>query len=63
MFQSQSGDACEGRVIGVSDRAETSETAGSFEACYRAEYAAMVRLAFVLTGRSDLAEELAQDAG
>jgi RNA polymerase sigma-70 factor (ECF subfamily) len=49
-------------VIGVSDRAETSETARSFEAFYRAEYAAVVRLAFVLTGRGDLAEELAQDA-
>ena len=35
---------------------------GSFEAFYGAEYAAVVRLAFVLTGRLDVAEELAQDA-
>jgi RNA polymerase sigma factor (sigma-70 family) len=33
----------------------------SFESFYRAEYAAVVRLAFTLTGRRDLAEELAQD--
>lgn len=36
-------------------------TGGSFEAFYRAEYAAVVRLAFVLTGRRDVAEELAQE--
>jgi RNA polymerase sigma-70 factor (ECF subfamily) len=34
----------------------------SFEWFYRSEYAAMVRLAFVLTGRRDVAEELVQDA-
>lgn len=34
---------------------------GSFAAFYRAEYAAVVRLAYVLTGRRDVAEELAQD--
>jgi RNA polymerase sigma-70 factor (ECF subfamily) len=34
---------------------------GSFEHFYRSEYAAVVRLAFTLTGRRDLAEELAQD--
>ena len=33
----------------------------SFDSFYRAEYAAVVRLAYVLTGRRDLAEELAQD--
>ena len=33
----------------------------SFEAFYRADYAAVVRLAFTLTGRRDLAEELAQE--
>lgn len=34
----------------------------SFDAFYRAHYAPMVRLAYALTGRLDLAEELAQDA-
>lgn len=34
----------------------------SFDAFYRAEYAAVVRLAFTLSGRRDLAEEHAQDA-
>lgn len=33
-----------------------------FEAFYQREYAAAVRLAFALTGRRDLAEELAQDS-
>ena len=33
----------------------------SFEAFYRADYAAVVRLAFTLTGRRDLAEEIAQE--
>lgn len=32
-----------------------------FDVFYRAEYAAVVRLAYALTGRRDLAEELAQD--
>jgi RNA polymerase sigma-70 factor, ECF subfamily len=34
----------------------------SFDELYRREYAGMVRLAFVLTGRLDVAEELVQDA-
>lgn len=33
----------------------------SFDAFYRAEYAAVVRLAYALTGRRDVAEELAQE--
>jgi len=33
----------------------------AFEALYQREYAGAVRLAFTLTGRADLAEELAQD--
>jgi RNA polymerase sigma-70 factor (ECF subfamily) len=59
-------------VDGV-DRAEAeTESAGpalpvaaspeSFEALYARTYAPVVRLAFTLTGRRDLAEELAQDA-
>ena len=32
-----------------------------FEAFYRSQYGAVVRLAYTLTGRRDLAEELAQD--
>ena len=62
VYQSRARGACEGSVIGVDDCVEARETEGSFEAFYRAEYAAVVRLAFVLTGRGDLAEELAQDA-
>ncbi len=34
---------------------------GSFDAFYRQEYAGIVRLAFALTGRRDVAEELAQE--
>lgn len=34
----------------------------AFEAFYQREYAGAVRLAFALTGRRDLAEELAQDS-
>lgn len=37
-------------------------TVATFEVFYRAEYAAVVRLAYVLTGRRDLAEELAQES-
>lgn len=37
-------------------------TGRSFAEFYADEYAAVVRLAFVLTGRGDLAEELAQEA-
>lgn len=33
----------------------------SFESFYRSDYAAVVRLAFTMTGRRDLAEELAQE--
>lgn len=35
---------------------------GGFEAFYRREYSGVVRLAFTLTGRLDVAEELAQDS-
>lgn len=48
-------------VTGTNDRASDRELL-SFEWFYRAHYAAIVRLAFVLTGRRDVAEELAQDA-
>ena len=34
----------------------------SFDVFYAREYAGVVRLAFALTGRTDVAEELAQDA-
>ncbi|MCU1454207.1 MAG: putative polymerase subfamily sigma factor [Acidimicrobiales bacterium] len=44
----------EPRLSGEEDRA-------SFEDLYRADYAAVVRLAFTLTGRRDVAEELAQE--
>lgn len=42
---------------------ETGLSSGNddFDVFYRAEYAAVVRLAYALTGRRDLAEELAQD--
>ena len=33
-----------------------------FDDFYRTEYAAAVRLAWTLTGRQDVAEEIAQDA-
>ena len=48
----------------MTDNHETTggRTGPSFDAFYRDEYAAVVRLAFVLTGRRELAEELAQDA-
>lgn len=42
-------------------RARATELA-SFESFYRSDYVAVVRLAFTLTGRRDLAEELTQDA-
>jgi RNA polymerase sigma-70 factor (ECF subfamily) len=46
----------------VRDAGETADRGlSSFEAFYRAEYAPVVRLAFALTGRQVLAEELAQD--
>lgn len=40
---------------------ESGPAEASFEAFYRGEYAAVVRLAFTLTGRRDLAEEIAQE--
>jgi RNA polymerase sigma-70 factor (ECF subfamily) len=46
----------------VGRRAKERTAPESFEAFYRSEYQTMVRLAFVLTGRADLAEELTQDA-
>jgi RNA polymerase sigma-70 factor, ECF subfamily len=39
-----------------------AETGVSFNALYQHEYESLVRLAFVLTGRRDIAEELVQDA-
>jgi RNA polymerase sigma-70 factor, ECF subfamily len=45
----------------VVNHSTTTETA-SFDALYLAEYQPLVRLAFVLTGRRDIAEELVQDA-
>lgn len=46
--------------------AEIPDVAGptaevAFESFYRSEYAGVVRLAFALTGRRDVAEEIAQD--
>lgn len=46
----------------MNERGRVDAMDDSFESLYRNEYAAIVRLAFVLTGRQDLAEELAQDA-
>ena len=53
--------------VGVSEEqlgaaTETTYVAASFEDVYRSEYAPLVRLAVVLTGRLDVAEELVQDA-
>lgn len=50
--------------MAVTDAEETRSESGltAFEAFYRREYAGIVRLAFALTGRSDVAEELAQDS-
>jgi len=50
-------------VVAVTDEADRRSEPGvlAFEAFYRREYAGAVRLAFTLTGRRDLAEELAQD--
>jgi RNA polymerase sigma-70 factor, ECF subfamily len=45
---------------GVTD--EQPYVAASFEEVYRREYGPLVRLAVVLTGRVDVAEELVQDA-
>ena len=49
-------------MMGGGSRAVGGAASVSFEEFYRAEYASVVRLAFVLTGRRDIAEELAQDA-
>ena len=50
-------------MVAVADEADRRSEPGvlAFEAFYRREYAGAVRLAFTLTGRRDLAEELAQD--
>jgi RNA polymerase sigma factor (sigma-70 family) len=50
-------------VVAVTDEADRSSEPDvlAFEAFYQREYAGAVRLAFTLTGRADLAEELAQD--
>ena len=45
----------------VEERSGDCETR-SFESFYLAEYGAIVRLAYALTGRREVAEELAQDA-
>jgi len=44
------------------ERRQSKPRGLAFEAFYQREYAGAVRLAFVLTGRRDLAEELAQDS-
>lgn len=54
-------------MSGVSDdqrgaATEAPYVGASFEEVYRLEYAPLVRLALVLTGRGDVAEELVQDA-
>lgn len=48
-------------VMGDEERATGRDEATSFDALYRSEYAPVVRLAYVLTGRIDLAEEHAQE--
>lgn len=50
-------------MVAVTDEADRCSEPGvlAFEAFYRREYAGAVRLAFTLTGRRDLAEELTQD--
>src|SRR5688572_33252733 len=51
-------------VVAVTDAVDrrSKPDVSAFEAFYRREYAGVVRLAFALTGRRDLAEELAQDS-
>lgn len=51
-------------MVAVSDEANpcSDPRVLAFEAFYQREYAGAVRLAFTLTGRRDLAEELAQDS-
>jgi RNA polymerase sigma factor (sigma-70 family) len=46
----------------VDRRTSPSASADAFSAFYRSEYRAVVALAFALTGRAAVAEELAQDA-
>ena len=49
-------------VMGEEELAAShGEATRSFDSLYRAEYAGVVRLAFVLTGRADLAEEHTQE--
>lgn len=52
-----------GRVVVVTDgqRSTAADVAESFDSFYRNEYPAVVRLAFALVGRRDVAEELAQE--
>lgn len=51
-------------MVAVTDEADpcSDPRVLAFEAFYQREYAGAVRLAFTLTGRRDLAEELAQDS-
>lgn len=50
-------------MVAVTDEAERrSEPGLAFETFYLREYASAVRLAFALTGRRDLSEELAQES-
>lgn len=46
---------------GDEQRIAADRGSAAFESFYRSDYAAVVRLAFTLTGRRELAEELAQD--
>jgi len=47
---------------GVDEPVAAWSPAGDFEAFWRAEYPAIVRITYALTGRRHVAEELAQDA-
>lgn len=64
MYQLRLGRACHASVVGVAEVAKRSgdREVLSFESFYRAEYGAIVRLAYALTGHREVAEELAQDA-
>lgn len=48
-------------MVIVTERAPFERDELSFEAFYRAEYASVVRLAFALVGRREVAEEIAQE--
>lgn len=48
-------------MAGVEERSSERKSL-SFDLFYRAEYGAIVRLSYALTGRREVAEELAQDA-